>query len=269
MSELQIIEQREVLGKDFRIYGDYENPLFLAKDVAEWIEYSESNVSKLVDLVADNEKVRNNVTSLGGQQEAWFLTEDGLYEVLMQSRKPIAKQFKSQVKEILRSIRKHGAYMTPATLDEMLLNPDAMIKVLTVLKDEQAKNRALLVENNQQKLIIGELKPAKDYVDLILSSIGTMATTQIAADYGISAKKLNRILRDEGIQRKVGDQWILYAEHMNKGYTKSETISIVRSDGRPDTKLFTKWTQKGRLMINAVLNRRGIYANQDVIGLAA
>lgn len=86
--------------------------MFLAKDVAEWIDYSKSNVSKLVDVVDENEKVRNIITTPGGNQESWFLTEDGLYEVLMQSRKPIAKAFKKEVKEILKSIRKHGAYMT-------------------------------------------------------------------------------------------------------------------------------------------------------------
>ena len=87
MTEMQIIEQREVLGKDFKIYGDYENPLFLAKDVAEWIEHS--NARMMLQSVDDDEKVVKNAYTLGGNQEQWFLTENGLYEVLMQSRKPI------------------------------------------------------------------------------------------------------------------------------------------------------------------------------------
>lgn len=91
MQELQIIEQREVLGIDFKIYGDFENPLFLAKDVASWIEHSD--VSKMIKSVDEDEKVKNIVRTLGGNQEMWFLTEDGLYEVLMQSRKEIARQF--------------------------------------------------------------------------------------------------------------------------------------------------------------------------------
>ena len=92
MNELRIVDERNLLGKDFRIYGDLENPLFLAKDVAEWIEHSNSRV--MLDSVDDSEKVVRNVYTLGGNQESWFLTEDGLYEVLMQSRKPIAKAFK-------------------------------------------------------------------------------------------------------------------------------------------------------------------------------
>ena len=136
------------------------------------------------------------------------------------------------------------------------------------LKALQSENAALSLANVQKDQVIGELKPKADYVDYILSSSGTMATSQIAADYSLSAHRLNRFLHEAGIQRKVGDQWILYTAHMGKGYTKSETIPISRSDGRPDTKMFTRWTQKGRLMINKVLNDYGIYANMDTGMLA-
>lgn len=156
MKELTIIKQQEVLGRDFKVYGDFENPLFLAKDIAIYIEYDLSSINKLVDLVDDSEKVRNIVPTLGGNQEAWFLTEDGLYEILMQSRKPIAKQFKKEVKKILQSIRKHGAYMTPAKIEEVLLNPDTIIQLATALKEEQAKNRTLSVENETLEIALNE-----------------------------------------------------------------------------------------------------------------
>ena len=110
MSVLQVIEQREILGKQLTMYGDFENPLFLAKEVAEWIDYDLSSINKMLNSVDEDEKVRNIVPTLGGNQEAWFLTEDGLYEVLMQSRKPIAKQFKKEVKTLLKNIRK-GRYI--------------------------------------------------------------------------------------------------------------------------------------------------------------
>lgn len=105
---MEIIEQREVLGKQFRIYGDFENPLFLAKDVAEWIEHSD--VSMMLSKTDDDEKLIQTILVSGQNRKYWFLTEDGLYEVLMQSRKPIAKQFKKQVKAILKEIRKTGSY---------------------------------------------------------------------------------------------------------------------------------------------------------------
>ena len=107
---LAIVATQEISGKSFTIYGDVENPLFLAKDVAGWIEHSD--VSKMVLTVDDDEKVQatnpNNIRS--GGQSAWFLTENGLYEVLMLSRKPVAKQFKREVKRILHEIRTTGRY---------------------------------------------------------------------------------------------------------------------------------------------------------------
>ena len=105
MNDLKIIEQREVLGKEFKIYGDFENPLFLAKDVANCIEHSD--ISTMMRTVDDNEKLIQTLFVSGQNREMWFLTEDGLYEVLMQSRKPIAKEFKREVKQILKSVRKH------------------------------------------------------------------------------------------------------------------------------------------------------------------
>lgn len=110
-----VINEQEVLGKQFRVYGSVDEPLFLAKDVAMWIEHSDA--AKMMEMVDDGEKVLitnpNNVRS--GGQNAWFLTEDGLYEVLMLSRKPIAKQFKSKVKEILKTLRKTGSYFISKT----------------------------------------------------------------------------------------------------------------------------------------------------------
>lgn len=120
---LTVINEQKVLGKHFRIFGTINNPLFLAKDVAEWIEHSQPSV--MLKSIDDDEKVKvNNVYSENrtGGNGTWFLTEDGLYEVLMQSRKPIAKSFKKKVKEILKSIRKNGAYirnqenLTPAEI---------------------------------------------------------------------------------------------------------------------------------------------------------
>ena len=114
-----------------------------------------------------------------------------------------------------------------------------------------------------ERQAIAEFQPLRQYIDTILSSTGAIATTQIAADYDISAKQLNKILHEEGLQHCVNGQWILYRRHMGKGYTKSETIPITRSDGRTDTRIYTKWTQKGRILIHEILTRRGILAVMD------
>ena len=100
--ELQVIDKRNILDHEVTTYGDLENPLFLAKDVAEWIDYDISNVSKMVNNVDEDEKLITRINNTS----ATFLTEDGLYEVLMLSTKPIAKQFKKEVKKILKLIRK-------------------------------------------------------------------------------------------------------------------------------------------------------------------
>lgn len=136
MGELKVIDERIVLEKEFRIYGTVENPLFLAKDVAEWIDYSKTsqgyyNTSKMLMTVDEDEKLTITNSNSGGSKI--YLTEDGLYEVLMQSRKPIAKQFKKKVKEILKSIRKHGMYAT----DDLLNDPDLMIKAASKIKEER------------------------------------------------------------------------------------------------------------------------------------
>lgn len=118
MKQVQIIYNQEVLGKDFHIYGTIEEPLFLAKDVADWIEHS--NPRMMLKKIDEDEKVVNNVYTLGGIQETWFLTENGLYEVLFQSRKPIAKQFKKQVKAILKEIRRTGGYIDEGATQQQL-----------------------------------------------------------------------------------------------------------------------------------------------------
>lgn len=121
----------------------------------------------------------------------------------------------------------------------------------------------LRLENTVQRQVISEFKPIKEYVDTILSSEDTVTITQIAADYGLSAKALNKILNEQCLIRRVGGQWVLYSSHMQKGYTKSETIDVTRSDGSIKVVMNTKWTQKGRLKIHEILTSLGLKANMD------
>jgi anti-repressor protein len=135
---------------------------------------------------------------------------------------------------------------------------------------EKVMSRALKIANNvinEQKVIIAqqeqqiaEFQPVRDYVDEILSSTSTLTTTQVAADYDLSARALNKILHEAKLQRNVNGQWILYKSEMGKGYTKSETFTFTRTDGRLDSKIQTKWTQKGRLRIHEILTAKGINA---------
>jgi len=267
-NELQVIDKREILGKQFRVYGDFENLLFLAKDVAEWIDYAKTSngsydVSNMLKTVDEDEKTIRKIFVSSKMRNMWFLTEDGFYEVCMQSTKPNAKIFKKEVKKILKTIRKTGMYMTDNVWDTITNNPEKLGEVLINYGKVKRELEQLEEENQIQKQLIAEYKPIKEYVDTILSSEDTMTITQIAADYGLSAYELNKTLNEQRIIRKVGGQWILYAEHMNKGYTKSETITVKRKNGTEKVVPNTKWTQKGRLFVHNLLETLGIKANMD------
>jgi len=120
---------------------------------------------------------------------------------------------------------------------------------------DSLKDRCKLLDGQimESQKLISQMKPKADYMDRILSSKSLVATTQIAKDYGYSAIAFNRLLHSLGVQFRVNDQWVLYAKHQNMGYVHSITIDITRSDGRPDVKMQTEWTQKGRLFLYELL----------------
>ncbi len=240
MNEIKVIDERDVLGKDFRIYGTVDEPLFLAKDVANWIDYNENKVGQMLKHIDEDEYLTSAIYYSGQVRNMYFLTENGLYEVLMQSRKPIAKPFKKEVKKILKSIRKHGAYILPTKLEEIIANPDTGIRLLQALKEEQEKNTSL-------RLTVEELKPRAEYASKILESKNAVNISQIAKDYGMSAIMMNRTLKNLGIQYKCGKQWLLYAKYQDKGYTKSETYTD--TEKHKYSSMHTKWTQKGRFFL--------------------
>ena len=269
MNELMIFNNPEF--GEIRTIEEDGKVLFCGSDVAKALGYAKPQ--NAIDRHCKGALKRGipHPQSPDKTIEMNFIPEGDIYRLAAKSELPGAERFESWIfDEVLPSIRKHGAYMTPEALEKAVLNPDFLIRLAGELKQEQTRRLqaelerdSLRVENEQQRQAIAEFKPMRQYLDTILSSEGTMATTQIAADYDISAKQLNKILHEEGLQRNVNGQWILYREHMGKGYTKSETISITRSDGRPDTKMYTKWTQKGRVLIHNILTRRGILPVMD------
>jgi len=249
MNQLKVFEQRNVLGQELKIYGTQEEPLFLAKDVAEWIEHSQP--SRITNLVDEDEKLMCTLSTSGQNREMWFLTEDGMYEVLMQSRKPIAKKFKKKVKEILKDIRKHGMYATTQTVESMLSDPDTAIQLLKNYKEEKDK-RAIA------EMKVKELEPKAEYYDLILNNPSLITIGSTAKDYGMSAQALNKLLHDLKIQYKQSNQWLLYAKYQAEGYVSSDPTTITHTDGSTSVKMNTKWTQEGRLYLYKKLKENDI-----------
>lgn len=210
MNEVKLLSEQEVLGKSFKVYGTPDEPLFLARDVAEMIDYSKRSdgsyqVTRMLETVDDEEKLKCtlDVTIINGaNNELWFLTEDGLYEVLMQSRKPIAKKFKKEVKEILKSIRKNGIYATDNVIDKILNNPDFGIELLTKLKEERSARK----EAERKNAILMHVNK-------------TYTMTEIAKELNLkSATELNKILAKKHVQYKVNGTWVFYSDYSDLGY---------------------------------------------------
>ena len=247
-NQLQIIDEREVLGKQLRIYGDFENPLFLAKDIAEWIDYAKTgngsyDVNKMLKTVDENEKLIRKIFASGQNREMWFVTEDGLYEVLMQSTKPIAKKFKKKVKEILKDVRKYGMYAT----DELLDNPDLIIKMATRLKEEKAKNKELedkMKENKPKVLFADSVETSKNTI-----LIGELAKIIKQNGVDIGQKRLFTWLRDNGflIKREGTDYNMPTQKSMELELFEIKETAVTHSDGHISINKTPKVTGKGQV----------------------
>lgn len=257
---------------EIRTAGNSNNPMFCLADVCKAVGLSAKGVNqRLCDEVISNYPITD---SLGRTQQALFVNEDGLYDVILDSRKPEARQFRKWVtSDVLPSIRKTGGYLATKQDDtpELIMARALQVAQMTIDKHNariiqlEAENaeKCKAIEQAEEQVIqlsdtVASMKPKVDYCDIILQSKETVATTQIAQDYGMTAKAFNILLRNFGIQHKVAGQWILYAPYLPLGYVQSESIPITHTDGRKTTKLFSKWTQKGRLFLYEELKKHNV-----------
>lgn len=189
--------------------------------------------------------------SYGRSQRAYYMNRDGFSLLAMGFTGKAALEWK--VKYINAFNAMEQAWNSPEQIMARALK--FAQQSMDSLKDRCKFLGGQVVE--QQK-IITELQPKANYVDTILASKSLVVTTQIAKDYGMSAKAFNKLLYDFGIQYKINGQWVLYSKYQSQGYVHSRTIDIVRTSGLPDVVMQTEWTQKGRLFLYEQLKSHDI-----------
>ena len=238
-------------GQEVRTVTIDNNPYFSNADVCKILDIN--NPSQALKRLKQDGVITNEVIDgLGRKQDMKFVSESNLYKLIFQSKKKEAEAFTDQVtSDVLPAIRKHGLY----AIDDLLENPDMAIAALQKLKEERQLRLKAQEEVAQKNQIIQELQPKATYYDLVLQNKSLVAISVIAKDYGMSAKKLNKILHELKIQFKQGNTWLLYQKYAGKGYTQSKTHTI----DADYSKMHTYWTQKGRLFLYDLLkNKKGI-----------
>lgn len=256
MNDLQVFENAE-FGSVRTLIIDNE-PYFVGKDVANILGYQNGSrdINRHVD---EDDRCKSMVFDGNQKKETIVINESGLYSLILSSKLPAAKKFKRWVTaEILPSIRKHGAYATSVTIDSIIANPENGIRLLQALKAERDRRKELELENARQKQQLAEYSPKASYYDVVLQTTDALSASEIAKDYGKSAKWLNNLLHEKGIQFKQGGIWLLYQKYAEQGYTRSKTHTYSGDDGKQHSKLHTYWTQKGRLFIYDLLKRDDI-----------
>ena len=251
--ELQVFSNAE-FGSVRSIMVNNE-PYFVGKDVAEILGYKDTAKAIFAHVDAEDKGV-GELPTPGGVQNVTIINESGLYSLILSSKLPNAKKFKRWVtSEVLPAIRKHGVF----AVDTMLNDPDAMIAALQAYKEERQRRLLLESENAVQKQQLLEMKPKVSYYDVVINGPDLISITEIAKDYGWSAKHMNGYLHSKGIQYKQGDRiWILYQKYAEQGLTSTKTHAYLSGDGNTHTKVHTYWTQKGRLFIYDLLKKDGI-----------
>ena len=279
MSEITIFKN-EQFG-EIRTAGTAESPMFCLSDVCRVLDLTNASETKkklnqgglsLIEVGVQTSTKKDGTPSIQ-KMNMTFINETNLYKVIMRSDKPQAEPFQDWVcGEVLTSIRKNGGYIAANGLSDEDIMARALDIAHKTIERKQIENMALKKENGEQKKEIvrlesenvqliaenQELKNDKNYLDLIMRSKALLTVSQIAQDYGMSGKALNKKLADMGIQYSINGQWILYARYKDCGYVSSRSIDITRSDGRPDVVLHTEWTQAGRKFLYEELKKQGI-----------
>jgi len=242
MNELQLFNFK---GQQVRTVTIDDEPYFVGKDVAKILGYSNTRdaLSKHVDL---EDKGVAKCDTPGGKQNLQVINESGLYSLILGSKLPQAKEFKHWVtSEVLPTIRKHGAYMTPETIKKALLNPDMIISIATQLKEEQERNKRLQADNEA-------MVPKAIFADAVATSDSSILVGQLAKilkqnGVNIGQNRLFAWLRDnEYLGKRGSNRNVPTQKAMNLGLFKTKETAVTHSDGHTTVQITTKVTGKGQ-----------------------
>ena len=241
-------------GQQVRTVTINDEPYFVGKDVATILGYKSPSVA-ISKNVPDKYKGVTEMETPGGKQKLVIISEAGLYKLAFKSHAPQAERFTDWIaSEVLPTIRKHGAYMTPQTIEKALLNPDTIINLATQLKQEQEQRKQLQAENEQ-------MKPKALFADAVSTSNSSILIGQLAKilrqnGVNIGQNRLfawmrkNGYLGTRGSNRNVPTQ-----RSMELGLFKTKETVINHSDGHTTVNITTKVTGKGQqYFINKFLN---------------
>lgn len=243
---------------EIRTAGTGEEPLFCLSDVCSVLGLRQGDVKQRLDKdVVSTQPLE----TAGGIQQANFVNEDGLYDVILDSRKPQAKAFRKWVtSEVLPAIRKTGGYIATKqddTPEEIMAR--ALIVAQDTIKRKEERLKELEAQAEQQQATIEiqteEIKksaPKVTYYDTHLQSVNALTATQVGKEIGMSAEKLNNKLKELGIQFKQSGQWLLKSPYDKWGMHETRTNIFTSERGNTHTNTYTVWTQKGRRFIIAL-----------------
>lgn len=256
MEEIKIFNSPQF--GEIRTTGTSENPLFCLSDVCSVLGLRQGDVKQRLDKgVVSTQPLE----TAGGIQQANFVNEDGLYDVILDSRKPQAKSFRKWVtSEVLPAIRKTGGYIATKqddTPEEIMARALTIAQATLTKREERLKQLEAQTEQQQatieiQKEEIKKAAPKVSYYDETLQSVNTMTATQIAKELGMEAFKLNKKLKECGVLYKQSGQWLFHSPYSNWGLHSTRTQTFTRSDGSTGTNVYTVYTQKGRRFIHAL-----------------
>lgn len=247
------IEKFTFNRRDVRMVQKDGDPWWVLKDVCDCIGISDYHQAH--NRLDADERGMYQIPTPGGMQNLKCVNESGLYSLILRSDKPEAKVFKKWVtSEVLPSIRRHSAYLTPEAVEKVISNPDTLIRICTDLKAERKLKEAALARVAASNKVIKALRPKAEYTDKVLLSDGLVKMNDIAVKLGTTAIKLNRFLRDAKVIYKQGGTWYPMADCRDKGLFDFHVNTYSDSKGRTRTKSLLKATENGRKMIMELWN---------------